>query len=438
MHLKKSSMKKNRSILFFLVIIFSGCSSTDPPQEGQRTVEVVYLDGQAQLLRHGKPYIIKGGSGHERMEKLASYGGNSIRTWNTQNAVKILDEAASHGLTVTLGLEVGKEWWGEDFNYWNLIAINQKVDELRATVEKYKDHPALLLWGIGNEVDIFGGNRYLVYYTINRIAKMIHEIDPNHPVMTAITVGFQWDKYTYAHIFLSDVDILAYNAFERLPQTYEQVYGKTGWKRAYMFSEWGPTGHWETAYTEWGAPKELNSNEKSKMVKEYLNIIENDSSLFLGGYAFYWGNKYEITHTWFSLFSEEGYETEAVNVLKAGWSGKPVSNHAPVIKKLDIETTSYRDNFYLTADSVYQAAVYAHDPDEDSLAYKWELRHEEANFYESGKFRNNLTYLLLTSEDNHIQFKAPKEIGGYRLFAFVYDGQNHVATHNIPFYVVVK
>jgi hypothetical protein len=296
----------------------------------------------------------------------------------------------------------------------------------------------LLLWGIGNEVDIFGGNRYLVYYTVNRIAKMIHKIDPNHPVMTAITVDFRWDRYTYTHIFLSNLDILAYNAFERLPQTYEQVYGKTGWKRAYMFSEWGPTGHWETAYTEWGAPKELNSNEKSKMVKEYLNIIENDSSLFLGGYAFYWGNKYEITHTWFSLFSEEGYETEAVNVLKAGWSGKPVSNHSPVIEKLDIETTSYRDNFYLTADSVYQAAVYAHDPDEDSLAYKWELRHEEANFYESGKFRNNLIHLLLISDQDYIEFKTPNEIGGYRLFVFVYDGQNHVATHNIPFYMVLK
>lgn len=431
-------MKKQIEILFFLVIIFFGCDSNPPSIPTQPTVEVVYKHGQAQLLRHGKPYPIIGGSGHEQMEKLASYGGNSIRTWNTKDAAKILDEAQKHGLTVTLGLEVGKEWWGEDFNYWNLIAVNQKVEELKKTVEKYKDHPALLLWGIGNEVDLFGGNRYLIYYTINKIAKMIHEVDPNHPVMTAITVGFLWDRYTYSHLLLSDVDILGFNAFDRLEDTYGQVYGKTGWKKAYIFSEWGPTGHWEDSYTEWGAPKELNSTEKSQMVSDYYKTIKNDSILFLGGYAFYWGHKYEITHTWFSLFSAEGYETETVNVLKANWSGSSISNHAPVIEKLALETRSYRDNFYLAADSVYNAAIYSHDPENDRLTYKWELRHEEANFYESGKFRNNLTHLLLNSDSDRIQFKAPKEVGGYRLFAFVYDGQNHVASHNIPFYVVMK
>ncbi len=96
-------MRKNSVILSFLLIIFSGCDTTSLPQEGKRTVEVVYKDGRAQLLRHGEPYFIKGGSGFEQMEKLASYGGNSIRTWNTDNATKILDEAKANGLTVTLG-----------------------------------------------------------------------------------------------------------------------------------------------------------------------------------------------------------------------------------------------------------------------------------------------------------------------------------------------
>jgi hypothetical protein len=34
------------------------------------------------------------------------------------------------------------------------------------------------------------------------------------------------------------------------------------------------------------------------------------------------------------------------------------------------ETTHCRDNFYLIADSVYQAVIYANDPDGDSLIYK--------------------------------------------------------------------
>jgi hypothetical protein len=435
--MEKSSIKKC-AILFFLVVLFSGCDSTVPPQTGQATVEVIYKDGRAQLLRHGKPYFIKGGSGFEQMEKLARYGGNSVRTWNTEDTKKILDEAEEHGLTVTLGLKVGKQWWGNDFNYWDFKAVDEKIEELRIIVKKYKNHPALLIWGIGNEVHLFGGNKYIIYYTINSIAKMIHEEDPNHPTMTAVHLDIKPSRFLSPKFFMDEVDLIGFNAFDRLPNMHDKIYGRTGWNNAYILTEWGPTGHWESPNTEWGAAKELSSYEKSQIVEDYFNIIKSDSILFLGGYAFYWGHKYEITNTWFSLFSEEGYETEAVNVLKAGWSGNSISNHAPIIKKFDIEATSYRDNFYLTADSIYQAAVYAQDPDEDNLTYKWELRHEEANFYDSKKSRYNLTHLLSSSDKDSTEFKAPQEIGGYRLFIFVYDGQNHVATQNIPFYVVLK
>lgn len=431
-------MGKISIILFFFIIIFSGCDTPPSPLAGQRTVEVVYKDGRAQLLRHGKPYFIKGGSGFEQMEKLANYGGNSIRTWNTDDALKILDEAEKYDLTVTLGLKVGKQWWGDDFNYWNFKAVDEKIEELRTIIRKYKDHPSLLMWGIGNEVHLFGGNKYIIYYTLNNIAKMIHEEDPNHPTMTAIHLPKEPSKFLSPKYFMSEVDIIGLNAFDRLPNMYDKIYGITGYNKPYILSEWGPTGHWEITNTEWGAPKELNSHEKSRLVDNYFNIIKNDSILFLGGYAFYWGHKHEITHTWFSLFSEEGYETEAVNVLNTSWTGNIPSNHAPLIVKLEIETPSYRDNFYLIADSVYKAAVYAYDADEDSLTYKWELRHEEANFYDSKKSRYNLAHLLSSFDKDSTEFKAPQEVGGYRLFIFVYDGKNHVATHNIPFYVVLK
>ncbi|GAB3234328.1 glycoside hydrolase family 2 TIM barrel-domain containing protein [Algoriphagus aestuariicola] len=400
---------------------------------------MVYKDGKAQLLRHGKPYHIRGGGGHEQMEKLALYGGNSIRTWTTEDAGRILDEAEANGLTVTLGLEVGRQWWGEDFNYWNLGEVDQKIDELKKVVEKYKDHPALLMWGIGNEVYLFGGNRHIIYHTINKIAKMIHETDPNHPVMTSIPVGFEFDRYTLSFLLMPDVDILGFNAFARLPDVYSQVYGPTGWGKPYILSEWGPSGHWELKdNTEWGAPKELSSSEKAKIVDGYWETIEKDSALYLGNYAFYWGHKFEVTHTWFSLFSQEGYETESLNVLRSKWSGNDSINWAPRIDSVGIESTMRRYNYYLLGDSVYQASVHAHDPDNDSLSYRWELRHEGLDFYQSGKFDYNMEHLVSEGNSETIRFQAPKEIGGYRLFTFVYDGQGNVATHNIPFYVTSK
>ena len=53
---------------------------------------------------------------------------------------------------------------------------------------KYKDHPALLAWIIGNEANLRFKNPK-VFDAINDISKMIHQVDPNHPTTTALS-GF--------------------------------------------------------------------------------------------------------------------------------------------------------------------------------------------------------------------------------------------------------
>lgn len=94
-------------IFFFLLSCQETVQQTNVP-----TVEVKYQDGHAQLVRNGLPYHIKGASGTQHLEKVALYGGNSIRTWSLHNAKELLDEAHEYGLTVTLGLEVGRPHWG--------------------------------------------------------------------------------------------------------------------------------------------------------------------------------------------------------------------------------------------------------------------------------------------------------------------------------------
>lgn len=60
------------------------------------------------------------------------------------------------------------------------------LEAAAAKVRRFKDHPALRIWGVGNEVMLDGlppemmptfGRFYL------ELADMIHEIDPNHPVI---------------------------------------------------------------------------------------------------------------------------------------------------------------------------------------------------------------------------------------------------------------
>jgi hypothetical protein len=113
------------AIILLTISILLSCNNRIP-ENHQPTVEIRYHKGKAQLYRHGEPYFIKGAAGTEHLDKLAEYGGNSIRTWSLHNADSILDKAHELGLTVTLGLEVGRPAWGNDFSYWKFGRSTKK------------------------------------------------------------------------------------------------------------------------------------------------------------------------------------------------------------------------------------------------------------------------------------------------------------------------
>ncbi|MFN6037984.1 MAG: glycoside hydrolase family 2 TIM barrel-domain containing protein, partial [Bacteroidota bacterium] len=168
----------------FIIIIFIYLGSFSFAQTPVKT-EIKKINNKWQFIRDGKPYYVKGAGGSKYMDKIVACGGNSLRTWGAENAGEILDEAQKHGLSVMLGLWVQHERHG--FDYDNQNKILKQFNDFKEIVLKYKDHPALLMWGVGNEVDLNYSNTK-VWDAINDIAKMIHEVDPNHPT-TTVTAG---------------------------------------------------------------------------------------------------------------------------------------------------------------------------------------------------------------------------------------------------------
>ena len=145
----------NKKKLIFIITVFI-ISFSNYAQENK--VEIIKINNNWKLLRNGIPYYIKG-AGCEDLKyfkHLADAGGNSIRTWSPDNGREVLDKAHELGLTVMMGLWAGQERQG--FDYDNESAVKTQLNYFKSVVKKYKDHPALLLWGVGNEVDLFYTN----------------------------------------------------------------------------------------------------------------------------------------------------------------------------------------------------------------------------------------------------------------------------------------
>jgi hypothetical protein len=400
-------------------------------------VEVKNTAEGYQLYRGGKPYYIKGAGGKGQIDELLYVGGNSIRTWGVDEADDALKKAEENNLTVMFGLWVQHERHGFDYN--NEEAVAQQLANFTKVVEKYKDHPNVLLWGIGNEVDLFYSNTK-VWDAIQDIAAMIHKIDPNHPT-TTVTAGLDSNEVQEVLKRAPDIDIYGFNTYGDIG-THSANIRKFGWNGPYIISEWGPNGHWEVAKTEWGAPIEQTSTEKAASYRQrYQDYIASKKDQCIGSYVFLWGQKQETTSTWYGLFTADGEPTEPVDELYKFWQNQKPPNNAPSVSDLILNGKKAEESIKLKAGFDYMAEVKHKDIDGDKVDVDWFIYPESSNTKAGGDFENSLQPILGTlsnRKDNSVKVQAPSEEGAYRLFVFVRDKGERTAYANIPFYVIPR
>ncbi len=401
-------------------------------------VEVIKnASGEWQLMRNGEPYYIKGGGGDTQLDKLIEIGGNSIRTWSTDNAKAVLDAAQEKGLTVMMGLWVQHERHG--FDYDNAEKVKLQLEGFKKVVMEIKDHPALLLWGVGNEVDLFYKNTK-VWSAVNDIAKMIKEMDPNHPTCT-VTAGLDQEEVKLIMANAPSIDIYGINTYGDLGAVKDNL-RKFGWKGPYIISEWGPNGHWEVKKVKWGAPIEQSSTEKANSYQErYEKYIAADKEMCIGSYVFLWGQKQETTSTWYGLFSETGESCEALDRIQKLWTGKEPSNFCPSLDSLVVNGMRKGDNITIMAEEKFDAIAFANDKDNDNLKFKWQLVPESTDIKSGGDKESApkpIMGAVLKKKGNKCELRAPVQEGAYRLFLFITDGHNHYAYTNVPLYIVKR
>ncbi len=399
--------------------------------------EVVSVNGGFQLVRGGEPYFIKGAGGFDYPERLQAYGGNSTRTWGTDaNTINLLNDAQSKGISVLMGLWVGHQAHG--FNYDNAAAVQRQLDDFRVLVEMYKDHPAVLGWGIGNEVELGVSNYNLkVWNAINDIAKMIKEVDGNHITLT-VTAGIDITKAREIKERAPDLDMLGVNAYGGIGGVYNTL-ESAGWDKPYVITEWGPNGQWEVPKTSFGSPLEQTSSEKADAYKQrYETAIMGHPGNCLGSYVFLWSNKLEQTPTWYGLFLPTGDEMETVDVMHYQWKGEWPENRAPRILSGMIEGRAANQSIRVTKEFDNVAEIQASDPDGDELTYEFFIIPEEGYIGTISSPQYTFPHLpnLITGQSgNTVTFRAPANFSNFRLYVIIRDSNGKAATMNIPFRV---
>jgi hypothetical protein len=419
--------------LFFLLPL--GFFFSPPEKPAKVTIE--QKNGNFRLLRNGKPYFIKGAVGSDYLEKLKQYGGNSIRT---NSKPEILDKAHGLGLTALVNLPVRAERDGMDYD--NAAAVKQQHEKVLDIVRKTKDHPAVLLWALGNELDFIQANvkdhyNIKVWDAVNALALEIHRIDPNHPIMTVVG-SIDQDKMNDLLKRAPALDLLGINEYGDLGKIPTWL-RKYGWKKPYAVTEWGPTGFWQVPKTPWKAPIEETSSMKADKYKErYEQTIAGDKAMCIGSFVFLWRQHQERTHTWFGMFDAEGRETEAIDVMHYEWTGKWPPNRTPRLDSLKIGSQTAYQGVYLAPNQTYTGQVWVRDPEKETLVYHWEILQEGTNFPYGGNGEKRppaIPDLIPDPKQSQISFRSPTEEGAYRIFVYAYDGHQNWATANIPFYV---
>lgn len=375
------------------------------------------------------------------LEKLKQAGGNCVRTWSIDSldvkdadGIRLIDRAQRLGLKVVAGLWVQHERHGFDYRDSNVVA--RQRSEIVAAVHRFKNHPAILLWGLGNEMEgpSSKAGSEVVLREVEELARLVKQEDPLHPVMTVI--AFNPAKIEPVMRLCPSIDVLGVNSYGGAAGAGPELKA-AGWKKPFAVTEFGVRGFWEVPATPWGAPWEPTSQEKARSYYSAHRLafeMNEGKELCLGTFAFLWGWKQERTATWFGMLLPTSEKLPQVDVMTKAWTGAWPSNRCPLIERL----VSDASGKVVKPGQPVTASVQVEDPDGDTLGYDWTIAAESTSTAEGGdQEAATATFPELVRTNNAAQcsFVTPATPGNYRVMLIVRDHHGSAATANFPFRV---
>jgi hypothetical protein len=359
------------------------------------------------------------------LEKLAAAGAKAVRVYGEKD-VWVLDEARRLGLGVVMGLHVGLPRRG--FRLDDPRAVAAQEARIRDFVRRHRAHPALLAWGIGNEVEHGMPDPLPAWREVDRLAAVVKALDPAHPTLMVVADGGpEWLKPLAS--CCANIDIVGINLYAGAVSGIGGRLRALGIVKPLLITELGPLGQWQAGRKPWGAPVELTSREKAAYFRQTLAELEKEPQV-RGVFPFLWGAKQEQTATWHGLLLADGALTEMSDALAAAW-GRPPARPAPTILGIGIAADEFAPG------AVISAGV---DARGEALVTGWLVRREagDSELRDGGDAEPAPPAVgveVLAADAASFRFRAPETPGAYRLFITVRDAGGKAATANLPFLV---
>lgn len=428
-----------KKILLNLSYIICAIFLTAGAYAQEKGIKIIEKNGTFQLMIDGVDTYIKGVGGTNRLDIAAANGANAFRTWggSVESAKRDHIRAKELNMYVMQGIGLPK-----DSAQYNNEEFKERTRAIvRSLAEALKDEPNLLVWGIGNEIEHGTANTPAAWKFVNELGLLIKSIDKRH--LTSTVISHNARALNLIAEYAPDLDVVGINSYGSIPQV-EKMVNDSKYKGAYIITEWGPTGWWETVNTTWRAPIEQTSDEKRIIYENrYNNYIKNPPRC-LGSFVFLWGQKEERTPTWFSMFVEnnveglplKGEKTPMVEAMERVWTGVEPKQTAPVVHDIFINNTKPVDNIYVKPSVVFEGKVDVVDRERDTMTYVWEILKEATvtatgGAYEPRPVRVDKVHI---TKANTLKTSI-EQPGEYRLYVYILDGTGFVSTANAPFQI---
>jgi hypothetical protein len=411
-----------RYLFFFLFIISLSTYA-------QVTVEKTNLSWN--LLMDGEPFEIKGatfGYGKD-LENYDAYfkdlkflGVNTIRTWAIgENTALLLDTAHNYGIKVMLGIWMRHGRPGmEDDDSFDYLTDTKGMEAMRAnaitTVETYKDHPAILTWGIGNEVYLnMDTDEEKVVYSklLERICSDIKSIDSNHPITSveAWTFGLEWwQKY------VPSLDIYGLNSYGSGANYLSAELEKRNIDKPYILTEFGVTGEWDIKEERNGIIIEPSDQQKyDAIAKGYEDWIKPKLNC-LGVYVFHYSSSNDFGAIWLLTHFNSMCRPQYWAIRKA-YTGEQPLNNVPIIETFGLPNSKYDCETWVPV----KLKTFDVENEKIDISFHYNQRtgsRKRRNQINKLNYRGNLA--------DGFEIQLPQEDGAIKIYVNVKDTYNNV------------